>query len=402
MTETFSERELKEKGAKRAVLEYISSQDPSIPIPKTVDLENREGIIIRSDHWREFDSFYGIFDSVVLHKRYEGRFGEGYDLSPNLGQAKNIIHMEGDFSDEDLISTLKRNRKLFEYYCNRRNLNHQLVLNELKTFPQEYIYSEKKGTIFQNPNVRDRYFIFIEKSGKGIHEALIFDIHDSELLPKKAFKASTYEISSSELRDITPSESKEAADIYRSIVSMEKFNDGHVYMMEFTLNPTFVLQLRRFRKFEDGEGRECIWKDEERVLRTDLSIGLTQKEGLVLPFIPIQYWALIYNYPNEFTQRIHDFNDKNKQGFAGSDSYGHYLTTFFPNLKAVLGIDPAKMANHGNLETLSTVPLFLFQMKRILRKNIPDFEDRLIDGKSSLKVFSNGREGLVKLLEESQ
>lgn len=387
MTETFSEQELREKGAKRAVLEYVSSQDSSIPVPKTVDLEDRGGIIVRSDHWREFDAFYGIFDSIVLHKRYEGRLGEGYDLSPDLEQARKIMQMEGDFSDKDLLSTIGRNRKLFEYYCSRRNLNPQSVLDELKLLPQEYVHSEKKGTIFQHPNVRDRYFIFLQKEGRGIRETFVFDILDSKLSPHKAFAASAYEISPSELRDITPSESKEAADLYRRVTSMERFNDGHVYMMEFTLNPTFLLQLRRFRKFENGDKIECSWKKEEGVLRTDLSIGLTPEEGLNLPFIPMVYgFSAAELYPNEFNSHIHDVNNANPKGFATTDSYGYYLTTFFPNLKSVFGIDPAKMANHGNLETLSTVPIFLFQMKRIIRNYIPQFEDEFSNGKFRVRI----------------
>ena len=63
--------ELQEKGAKRAVLEYIVSHDPTIPVPETIPLEHAgPGTILRSDHWREFDDFYGIFESVQLGSAY--------------------------------------------------------------------------------------------------------------------------------------------------------------------------------------------------------------------------------------------------------------------------------------------------------------------------------------------
>ena len=150
MTNLFTIKELKEKGAKRVVLEYITEQDPSIPIPRTVDLEDREGIIVRSDHWREFDSFYGIFESVPLHKTYEsGRLDNIYEsLVPDLNTAKRIMMLQKISGDDKVQWEMKERKKLFKYYCKVRGLNPQEVLDELKLFPQEYMRSEKKELFF--------------------------------------------------------------------------------------------------------------------------------------------------------------------------------------------------------------------------------------------------------------
>ena len=238
----------------------------------------------------------------------------------------------------------------------------------------------------------------MSSEGHRTSEALVFDF-DKKVNPYKAYRI-TEEIDPSLLSEINLKKTQEIVELYNKITSMDKLKDGFSWMMEFTLEPTYVLQLRRFRKFEDGSNIECSWKNEENVFKTGLSLGITNSHGLTLPFIANRYgWHFPYGYDDNFTRPVHNLNKKSADGFAVSDSYSHYLTTFYPNLKAVMGIDPQKMANHGNLENLSTVPLFLFQMKRELKKAFPDFDKKFNDANSVMKVFSNGREGLVKILE---
>jgi hypothetical protein len=395
MESRFDERELKEKGAKRAVLDYIAGQDSSIPIPRTVELEDKEGIIVRSDGWREFDSFYGIFESVVLHKPYPAH----KNFVPNLDKARKFMLMEEVGEDREVGWNVERRKKLFEYYCKARDLNPTEVLSEMKFFPQEYIDSRARGTIFEHPNVCDRYFLFAGKSEWLPTDAIVFDVHEREIKLVNAF-VGTSEVDVKrffeEREVITKERVEEIAGLYRHITQMDKFQDGFDYMMEFTSDPTFVLQLRRFRKFQDGSNVECAWGSDSDVARTDISLGVTPSEGLVLPFITGKSMSSCL-YPDEVTQPMYDFNGEHPRGFAMTSASGHYLTTFFPNLKAVLGIDPAKTANHGTLETLSTVPIFLFNGKRIIREKGIDVGSEYEAG--NLKIFSNGREGFIKVLD---
>lgn len=402
MESKFDEQELREKGAKKAVLDYIASQDKSIPLPPTANMEDRGGIILRSDHWREFDSFYGIFESVPLHAPFKSDGGIGREYSsviPDLETAKKLILMENVGNDEDLSWDLKRRKKLFDYYCNARNLSPEKVLEEIRFFPQVYIKSESAGTVFEHPNVRDRYFFFSGPKNFRPTCSLIFDFSSDKFSPVGAF-VGTEEVSPDYFFEkengAEQGEVERIASLYKKITKMEKFQDGFSYMMEFSLNPDYVFQLRRFKEFEEKPASKCSFEDDPSTLKADFVLGITKDEGVTLPMITGKYGLGIYPFPDIYTQPMHDFNASNPEGFALTDAYGSYLTTFLPNLKTVFGIDPAKTANHGGFETLSTVPLFMFNMKRQLRSqgfgSIHDYQTGMV------QVFSDGRKGLVKLL----
>jgi hypothetical protein len=176
--------------------------------------------------------------------------------------------------------------------------------------------------------------------------------------------------------------------MYRRITSMPKFDDGFSYMLEFGLQPLSVLQLRRFRRKENGEGIKCSWANNNNVISSNFTFGLTDTEGISVPF----YTGGMLPGPNprtkDWNDEMHDFNDAHQEGFLSTLADSWYANTYFPNWKVGVKDTFAHSIHHGMLESLATLPNILFNPSR--RVEEPEFNVG-----SQVRVFSNGREGYL-------
>ena len=173
---------LKQKGAKRACLEYIAQEDPDMPIPEEID-EKDVGIgdILRSDHWLEFDDFYGMFYSLVLgERRYTGwKDGGPIDFLVDSPQTAIDVIKFRKTGDEDLDREIKFKRELFDAYCKAKGFDAEQILKELKIYSQKFVESRLKGTVFVHPNNKERYFIHLV--GDGLPRTYIVEEKKGEL-----------------------------------------------------------------------------------------------------------------------------------------------------------------------------------------------------------------------------
>ena len=260
----FDVNELKEKGAKRATQDYIASEDSSIPVPESVEMRNIEnGTIIRSDHWREFDDFYGIFESVIIGDEMRAPGVNNSAIMKTPEQAINLMHFK-----ETGINEIDERREyynnLFEEYCKAKGLSPEHTLSELKIFPQKKIDSRLTGTIFYHPNVPEKYMLY-SNSKHSENLAFIIDQKNNDIVGEhlggRLPLDDLLKNASINIDDID-----EVIQLYDRTHSLPKFQDDFVYMMEFTIDPTYVLQMRRFRKFEDGSNLECSWKEDKDII----------------------------------------------------------------------------------------------------------------------------------------
>jgi hypothetical protein len=400
----FTETELKEKGGKRAVLEYLVQHDSSIPVPETVlESEISRGVILRSDHWREFDDFYGIFESVFIGREFQSPEYAGIGTFTDPKQAIDYISLrETGIPEVDKI--LETRRMYFREYCKAKGLDSLQVLSELRIFPQKTIESRLLGTMFLHPNVPGRYVAYI-KNKSGQHGSLGIVYDDSEKIKQIRVRPFLW-LNPSEI-DFSTSKIKlenieEVTALYKKVTSLKNFQDNFSYMIEFTIDPLFVLQVRRFRKLKDGSNLECSWKDETCVIKTDLSFGLTSKEGVLVPYSAS---GLAPNFQIKrpgWNDEIYEFNELHPEGFAYSTlACGYYDKTFLRNIRVAFAGGLGKYFNHGSLCNMAEIPIYLFDIyQHITSDSNRSSEGIFIPGNANLKVFSNGREGYVKLLSQ--
>lgn len=390
----FTEEELKEKGAKRAVLEYIVSEDPSISIPETVAEEDiGDGVIVRSDHWREFDAFEGIFESIEVGKRV---YNTRRDVVAEIIDTKYILDWMyfREIGIPEADREIRYQRGSFERYCKGKNLDPNTVMSEFRIFPQKKVNARVAGTIFSHPNVPDRYILHASGKGPqgGYNAAFMIDKKDEEL-SNIVGENNGGRVPLEMLLTVSPvdvDDMKKIIQFYNKVHSLPKFQDGFVYMMEFTYDPTYVLQMRRFRVIEDGSTLECSWKDEENVMKTDLTFGLTNSsEGIVLPYSRAEMLIGVPLRDELFTAKFFDFAEEHPEGFAYCSSDDSHTNTIFPNAKAALGNHLCQSFFHGTLANMAHMPFYFCGLKHQLsRKKLPNCD---------LRLFSKGSEGYVKV-----
>jgi len=305
-------------------------------------------------------------------------------------------------------------KKLFEDYCKANGLDPAEVLAELKSTTQEYVDAEVNGTVFEHPNVPNRYFVMVEEKNEK-RTSYYIDYDGSDLNPLETALVFHYSLvrrcEDASLpinrgKPLDAEQLKEILDTYRKIASFERFQDGYSHMMEFSANPFYTLQWRRFRKKEDGSAIECPWKDEEGVLKTDMSMGVTPAEGIVVPYHEVQVKTGRNPLEEQWHKRIKAFNEAHQEPFAYTflldmESTGllnHYIPMYIPNAQIGLGEDFFMFGHHQPLETLRSLPVHLFGMKHLVRgmEHLGQKGIEIQTG-TNLRIFSNGRYGYVKI-----
>jgi hypothetical protein len=395
----FTEQELRENGAKKAVLDYIASQDKSIPLPETVPGEEVEtGTILRSDSWREFDSFYGIFDSILISNRNKRPSVVSIGEADSAERARKVIFFE-ETGEEELDRHVTLSKRDFERYCEAKGLKPEEVLSELRILPQRFIHSRFNGTIFLHPNVPNRYLFYAGGSAAVIDsdQGQITSIRpDDPEFPNLSFSPATLE---------------RILKLYKKVSVLPKFQDGYSYMVEFTAEPDCVLQARRFRKIEDGSRVKCKEADWQGALKTDLCFGVTPPNGIVLPYFDgcLAFGDVIKEDPSSaqvaelrefFGYRdISEINNAHPEGFAYPlTDHDSYAGTMLSNLRGALCGSFSHYCHHGGFENMLTIPVYLSNIHRT-HGGLCDTEDRKIPLQcgTQIRVFSNGQVGYVKL-----
>jgi len=396
----FAEAELREKGAKRAVLEYIAQDDKSIPTPETVDeTDDHEGVILRSDHWREFDDFYGIFESVALGRtRYYDDHGLNGKPFTNADEALGYIFLR-ETGVTNIDRKLKWRREVFDEYCKAKSLDPDEVLSELRVLRQRFVDSRINGTMLLHPNVSDRHIIYMSTQDNQMYSFMTDSSDDSvQSTTGCFFRCGAPKTDFPETLPLRREEMEKIIATYNRITHMPNLKDGYSYMMEFTFDPFFVLQVRRFRRIEDGSGLRCDWKDEQDVFETGLTFGTTPQEGVELPlFVGPTGYGYVFECP-DWNEEFHRFNGEHPEGFAYDSNVGNWYTrTFVKNAYAALGGGFGHYFNHGNAATFSEMPVYLFNVRigHERAETLPRYGKYSRQGK--VRVFSNGKEGFVKL-----
>lgn len=389
----FTEQELREKGAKRAVLEYIAAEDPSIAIPETVDEQDiGEGVIVRSDHWREFDSFEGIFESVDVGVKFFDRY---FNVVARLTDPKQIIdHMFfREVGEPNIDEDVRFKRGVFERYCVGKGLSPDEVMQEFRVYPQRKVDARFLGTIFSHPHVPDRYMIYGKGvRSKGYYNVAFFVDKDKNGIKNIKGEENSGKLSLDQLLSVSPisvPDVEKIISLYEQTHRLPKFQDGFVYMMEFTFDPMYVLQMRLFRKREDGTALECTWKNEKDLIKTDMAFGITPSEGIVLP---LYRGSILPGVPQRhpFFQELFDFAEEHPDGFAYISAEDQHTRVIIPNASASLAGNFCASFNHGTVANMAGIPLYLCDVKKALYNR----EDMFQHG-CRIRLFSKGSDAYI-------
>ncbi|MFA6460919.1 MAG: hypothetical protein WCV90_01520 [Candidatus Woesearchaeota archaeon] len=383
----FTKAELREKGAKRLTLEYIASQDPSIPVPENVGEEHiREGVIVRSNHWREIDGFEGVFESVELGENHSLILGS-YTIN-SVEEAINFIRLQPTGNSE-LDQFLARRTTFFREYCDAKALDPEEVLSELQILPQKKVESKYSGLIAEHPNKEHRYFLYFQPKSIGF----VVDVLPTGKRLIDVQIASESKFSMEQLMgfaDIQQDTIYEIVDLYRRVMSLEKYaKDDGVHAMEFTAQPNCVLQTRVFRK-KDRTKTECSWKKEKGVIKTNFAFGSTPAEGITLPLFRIE--PVYGNQPFSEKYKEHERISKDHpHGFGYWLCTGDvYLGTYIPNIEAAVASTFPSYCNHGGMDNCSNIPLVLFNTRGTITNR------RLKQGKH-ITFFAGNGVGYIKV-----
>jgi len=394
----FTQDELKANGAKKGLLEYIVSCDPLVPVPETVlPSQIGSGTIVRSDHWREFDLFEGIFDSVVVGRKFYGNNGS-HALLSDPQQILDYMHFK-EIGVEQVDRVARYKRHVFEEYCSGLSLDPEEVLGEFSYFVQKKVDARTTGTIFAHPHDPCRYLVYADGIGNmgDYNVFFIVDVKDDDFSVmvennNGGFPPDMFD----EIMDYAPmtiTELKDIVALYQKVHSFPKFTDEYVYMMEFSVDPTCVFQMRQFRKKETSNF-DCSWAHEKNVYTTDVVFGLTPPEGIVLPYYHFYNPGFpLRNRGNIFiTEQFWDFVARNKDGFAYSSSDETHMHAAFPSARAALADTICHNFSHGALANMAHLPLY-FSLIGGEFKHL-HFPEEMV-----LRLFSNGRQGYVKIEE---
>lgn len=389
----FTEKELREKGAKRAVLEYIAAEDPSIAIPETVDEKDiGEGVIVRSDHWREFDAFEGIFESVEVGRKF---FDRRFNVVARLTDPKQIVDYMffREVGEPNIDEDVRFKRDVFERYCVGKGLSPDKVMQEFSVYPQKKVNARFLGTILSHPHVPGRYLIHGKGVGsKGNYPVAFFVDKNKNGIKNIRGEEDTGKLSLDQLLSVSPisvPDVEKIISLYEQVHGLPKFQDGFVYMMEFTFDPTYVLQMRLFRKREEGTALECPWKNEKDVIKTDMAFGMTPPEGIVLPLYRESIFPGIpQRHP--LVQELFDFAEEHSDGFAYISGEDQHTRVIIPSASASLAGNFCASFTHGTVANMASMPLYLCDVKRALY----DRKDMFLHG-CRIRLFSKGSEAYI-------
>ncbi|MBI5389947.1 hypothetical protein HZB02_00475 [Candidatus Woesearchaeota archaeon] len=388
-----------EIGGKRAVLEYIVSRDPSIPIAPLCSGKLGIGDVLRSDHPREFDDFFGVFDTIFLEKeKHIKRISpRAFSIElPDPSRAEAAIRLQKT-GDQELDACVAERREFFERYCNAKGLDCEEVLSGLLIYPVEKVQVRSKGIMFQHPSTESQYIIY----GQNENQTMAFAVDRAE----GTLNIATFDQYHRERGDtmnrvfkryspLSRTNIHELVEVYQRIMDMPQFQDGFTYAVEYGVDPLCVFQVRRFRKMEPYTGDVCEWKDQPGIIHTSRVFGVTPSEGIVVPYFVIPF-DLDYNYLTPgLGMGVQSINHENPQGFSCRFiDIDDYMKVFLPNLSVGFAGPLFHQINHGTQEDIAKIPIYLFGMKDPMNH----VEQEALKG-IPLQVFSNGREAYVKKL----
>lgn len=257
-------------GAKGAVLKYISETDLSIPIQPFVlvpvganwrDQEKEinelsDYVLVRSSSPLEDGkklSFAGLFDTVAFRGGDESA-QDVYDSTTHEDvQRYMAIHgVEGEIPMGLVFQ--KDARARWNYSALRHPHRQNIILIQGRSVNQmdvtsEYYFDENTELVY---NVSRRF------RSQGA-----FGGEEVEHWVKNGLI--------------------EAIEAYRKIESMDAFQTGYTYQMEFGTEPFSVYQFRPFRKKEIGASFEvAILDSDNSSYETDFCFGITPPEGIEL------------------------------------------------------------------------------------------------------------------------
>lgn len=376
-------------GAKRAVLEYLAVEDGDIPLPETQDIsEAGPGTLLRSDTWREFDRFPGVFESVLIGEDDDIDGLGGTVTLQSIEQALDFINFRKT-GNKCLDARMEWRRKnILEPYCAMEGLEVETVLADLEVLPQRLVRAEKTGIVFQHPHIKERYFVYMPLTCglwadyDGTRFEPVMGEFNAEQLSGDILLESGFFIDEESV--------VEKLDLYRRVTGLSRFDDGNVYLMEITHCPTVVTQLRLLMPFRQAIDKECPWRDENGAIGTRTVFGITSPEEIILPYCD-KTSSFGTNLLREgWDEKFHRFDSSHPEGYVYREAGETYVKAFFPNAKAVLGGNLAHSISHGQQDNMSRLSLYLHHTKWAARHL--DFSTG-----DHLRIFSNGKEAYARV-----
>ena len=254
--------QIEQYGGKGAILNHIRDEFPDMPIPQYVVKQQgqwlwsirkelrelKQPLIVRSSSPHEYGDFEGIFESVPdVNDKY------------SLRRAIEIVERSA-FSERART------------YAQQNGFN---ISERIHTIIQEQHEAEYQGVMMRHPNNPDLIFINCYNGSVDNRNHSTFVLNTKTRKDQKVMRYVH--------DDLSLEDACFLADVYEKIESLKGIAEGYSFFVEFGLHPFALYQARPFKKIETADFE--VPEADETMIQTDLTFGITPKEGLVLPVL---------------------------------------------------------------------------------------------------------------------
>jgi len=379
---------------KRTIADYVEQN--GILVPRRFDSltearKSHKGILLRSEHPKEYHEISGLLNSFPLSSFFFSVRG-----------AKNIEEVKQKYFEHEWAS-------LYKQYCKKLGLDE----NEFRKQASFSIWENLEGvnrTVIADSSIANRYHIMSYKGEKENFISSYVIVENKKLI--KEFVGQLPEDLKKDLNNLI--------EIYEQVRNLWKFDPNHCPIMEFETikNKNYFLQYHRTRDFSPSTFtlERDLQKDE---IEVPFARGASSKEGEVSKVTV--FYGKEENFNLEGEDGSFDLHEdfvfsglevrKRKLQIFGRDisreltnivtGHDQRSKMFKPKISAVIPFQLLLKNNEVILRESSTKEKNYFPRNPILKKGetIFDFSKESMKGKNSyvnLHIISDGRKAFIK------
>lgn len=418
-------QDIQRYGGKAAILNHIRD-NTQLPIPRYLVKEAgaslssvlssfesmKKPVIVRSSSSYEYANFEGIFESVK-------------DVTDQHSLEQAIERVEESAMSERAQTYAKQNGYSID--------------EKIHVIVQEQSPSPTYGAMMRHPNNPNLIFISVA-GGAGIgiqlYHSFLWDERTKSRAENNIFKTSLFETKDAEF----------LVEQYKQIEVLKEIAEDYALFVEFGMDPFFVYQVRPFKKIQVADFK-LPDEDGEMVLKSDLVFGVTPPDGVVLPVLrsfgrnhaytlgmaalnPGMHRGLIdsFNFgldemdlpltlsnicgtedteedkrfnAGEFFKSWNLYMDRSMMGqpycFMSSSAEREYydVDLSVPNMQALLLGEPRQFLVHNLMRLIKKAEVAICFDHLFIER----FFKETTSYERPIRIISNGREGLVKILD---
>ncbi|HYD03748.1 MAG TPA: hypothetical protein VEC16_05620 [Alphaproteobacteria bacterium] len=308
-------------GTKAAVLDYIKNSTPGIPIEPYI-------LIPKGEPWKKYeDKIQSLGSSLVRSSSpIEGLKDKSF---------AGLLHTTdfyGDSSVEEVMNSV--NSDVIKKYMQIHDLSSPV---EMIPFFQKKSQSDWNMGMMRHPH-RDN-LIFISGKQAYRNKNVLYDEDSKKFYDANNYFSSLYTREESE--ELPEKQIQQALEYYKHIESLEKFQTGYVYNMEFGTDPLSIYQFTSFKPKQKAnwENKKESYSEypKEKLSTKKLVFGITNPEGLELKVITKNYYDRVFEQNEKAIKEETCINEQDEERpFGLGTSTTTNIDLVFPNAKAWL------------------------------------------------------------------